>query len=75
MVLLTQVASSVFQSLKQAIIFLIGDNTNIYIYQTLSSFDVKIEMLENYMKKKQQLTYFREWEIVHIFFPRDIYFL
>ena len=63
MVLLTQVASSVFQSLKQAIIFLIGDNTNIYIYQTLSSFDVKIEMLENYMKKKQQLTYFREWEL------------
>ena len=63
MVLLTQVASSVFQSLKQAIILLIEDNTNIYIYQTLSSFDVKIEMLENYMKKKQQLTYFREWEL------------
>ena len=52
MVLLTQVASSVFQSLKQAIILLIEDNTNIYIYQTLSSFDVKIEMLENYMKNK-----------------------
>ena len=52
MVLLTQVASSVFQSQKQAIILLIEDNTNIYIYQTLSSFDVKIEMLENYMKNK-----------------------
>ena len=52
MVLLTQVASSVFQSLKQAIILLIEDKTNFYIYQTLPSFDVKIEMLENYMKNK-----------------------